>query len=303
MAFCSQCGNKLEEGARFCPSCGKPVESNAAGKSQRIQVFEGNIHKCPNCGEIIKSFTSICPSCGYEFRDAKASSAVKEFASRLQAIEDSRPPKSKISGLANAFGVSQTSKTDEQKINLIQSFSVPNTKEDITEFMILASSNIDPSLFCIYNNQMTPGERQNQLKVTKAWIAKYEQAYQKAKLSFGNDPDFERIQSIYDKKEREIKSGKRKTPMIIGGLVIVYIIIMAFCFGMIGGTTKREKELKKTVQEIQVDIQNGDYDDALIKANTLYYDRGSSRTKADDWDKQREALIELIQEKKKEAGQ
>ena len=25
MAFCSNCGNKLEDGARFCPRCGAPI--------------------------------------------------------------------------------------------------------------------------------------------------------------------------------------------------------------------------------------------------------------------------------------
>ena len=32
MAFCQNCGAKLEEGVRFCPNCGSAVEGNTAGK-------------------------------------------------------------------------------------------------------------------------------------------------------------------------------------------------------------------------------------------------------------------------------
>ena len=33
MAFCQNCGAKLEEGVRFCPNCGSAVEGNTAGKN------------------------------------------------------------------------------------------------------------------------------------------------------------------------------------------------------------------------------------------------------------------------------
>lgn len=33
MAFCQNCGAKLEEGVKFCPNCGSAVEGNTAGKN------------------------------------------------------------------------------------------------------------------------------------------------------------------------------------------------------------------------------------------------------------------------------
>ena len=33
MAFCQNCGVKLEEGVKFCPNCGSAVEGNTAGKN------------------------------------------------------------------------------------------------------------------------------------------------------------------------------------------------------------------------------------------------------------------------------
>jgi hypothetical protein len=63
---------------------------------------------------------------------------------------------------------------------------------------------------------------------------------------------------------------------------------------------KLDAKLNSTVVEIQQDIIEGDYDSALIKANGLRFDPEVSEEKAKQWDEQREDLIKLIKEKKKE---
>ena len=149
MPFCSNCGKEIENNAKFCSGCGTSCNTTQAdnqGQGQRKMKYEGEIHKCSQCGEVLDSFTTVCPSCGYELRGSSTTSAVKEFAAKLDGVT-----------------------TEYQKENIIRSFPIPNTKEDIFEFMILASSNID--------------ERPNK-DVFNAWIAKFEQCYQKAKLSF-----------------------------------------------------------------------------------------------------------------------
>ena len=172
MAFCINCGQELPEGAKFCANCGKSVNDDSS-TNQRKMTFEGEVHKCPQCGEVIDSFTAVCPSCGYELRGASTTNAVKEFAAKLDNVT-----------------------TEYQKENIIRNFPIPNTKEDIFEFMILASSNID--------------ERPNK-EVFNAWIAKFEQCYQKAKLSFKQDSDFVKIQAIYEKTQnRRIRSRQRQ---------------------------------------------------------------------------------------------
>lgn len=315
--FCTSCGEKNNIEARFCQSCGIPLGTEnqvirikeprrgniQSTYSERRQEYAGKIIKCPNCGEALRSFVTVCPSCGHEFRDSKSSSAVREFERKLEEIELTRQPSSKISGIANAFGLDIANKSDEEKENLIRNFSIPNNKEDIFEFMILAASNIDIVAFSSVNSNgnTNVGDKQAMLRISKAWLAKLEQAYNKAKLSFGTDSDFGKIENIYITKTKEIKKVKIKgTAILLGLFALLFAIPLCIVIplSVYGGST--EKKLNATVQEIQIDIENGDYDNALIKANKLHYDEGLSSTKAKDWDEQREALINLINEKKNE---
>ncbi len=168
MPFCVNCGNKLPDNAKFCNNCGQNINKNHERKS----IFEGLLYKCPKCGEELKSFTGICPACGYEVRGSDATSSVVTF------YEDLR-----------------NTSTPEQKDCLIRNFPIPNTKEDITEFMILASSNLY-------------GE--DNKDIFEAWISKFDQCYKKSVLLFGKDADFGRIQQIYSNCQEIIKTEKER---------------------------------------------------------------------------------------------
>ncbi len=63
--------------------------------------------------------------------------------------------------------------------------------------MILASSNIDTDVL----DDRSSSESRSRKLITNAWIAKFEQSYQKAKLTFGNSPDFDDINAIYEKRK------------------------------------------------------------------------------------------------------
>lgn len=147
MAFCINCGQELAEGAKFCANCGKAVTGEST-ISQRKTVYEGNLHKCPNCGEVLNSFVTNCPTCGHEIRDAQGVSSVRQLAIKLEQLESKRPPKKGTNIFAQIFsGGTQLQSIDEQKIDLIRNFSIPNTKEDVLEFIVLAAANIDLKVY------------------------------------------------------------------------------------------------------------------------------------------------------------
>lgn len=307
MAYCENCGTKLGRNSKFCPECGAPVSRG----SEREQVYEGELHKCPNCGEPLKAFQSVCPTCGYEIRNAKASDAVKEFSRQLDQIESGRKQKTLIGEVSQSLGITKKDDTDERIVNHIRNFAVPNTKEDVFEFMILASSNINTTAIAAESSYDAGANSVEELNAIKnrneAWIAKVEQVYRKAQLSFGSDPDFEKIQNIYDKTTGSIKTAKKEKnlkSLKFGALFLSLFLVIGVVYGCASiKHRQKEAQLEQTVQEIQIDINNGNYDDALIKANSLHMDDDFSSESEEHWDEQREALIKLIEEKKEEAGE
>lgn len=185
--FCSNCGNKLIDNARFCNACGTKVVNEST--EERKTTYDGEIHKCPNCGDTIDAYETVCEACGYELRGRKAVSVVHELAMKLENIDDTK-----------------------KKEELIRNFYIPNTKEDIYEFFILATSNIKVGSVD-----------------SKAWFAKLEQAYQKAQLTLGHTKEFEYFQTLYIKAERA-----NKTNFIFGLAKSGYSWAMLFClFGVI----------------------------------------------------------------------
>ena len=205
MAFCSNCGQKLAEGAKFCSGCGTAINGvntnqtnpsqsngNSVNNYQRRISYDGEILKCPNCGEVLNSFTTNCPSCGYELRGAKTSSSIQELARKLEELENKREKQTWSSWLQQKLNGTKLNVVDEQKISLIQNFPIPNTKEDILEFMVLASSNVKSK-----NHATSYAEE----RIIDAWNTKLEQTCQKALLNFGEDNKFlETLEHITGKK-------------------------------------------------------------------------------------------------------
>lgn len=156
MTYCTKCGNEIGSNARFCSVCGAPASQ---GSCQCRGAYEGVVHRCPNCGETISAFLQTCPSCGLELRDVKAAGCVSELAAELKTTDNI-----------------------EDKHELIINFHIPNTREDIIEFFILASSNIEAG-----------GDS------TEAWYAKLDQAYRKAMLVLDEGPELIKIKQTYSK--------------------------------------------------------------------------------------------------------
>lgn len=241
MSFCIECGQQLVNGAKFCAGCGTAV-NGINQNTQRKTVYEGEIHKCPNCGEVLNSFTSSCTACGYELRDTKNSNAVIEFASKLEQIENNRNVNNNYSDFKSKISqISSVNPIDEQKISLIRNFAIPNTKEDIYEFMILAASNIDLKLygFAYDSSQFQGMMATSQRAVSDAWLAKFEQAYQKAQLLLNGSQELLIISELYERKVNEIQKKRRQLPTIfigtiVGSLLLVILIwLLVFLTGAI----------------------------------------------------------------------
>ena len=205
MVFCSNCGNKVKDGSKFCEVCGKELQGGEKNEHLAATAY------CPQCGAVVNSFLGKCEFCGTEFRGLDVSKSIKEFAKWLAE-----------------------EKSEKQRIVLINAYPIPNTKEDIMEYMILASSNIGYVEEALHDKGTEEYEQ--------AWLAKFLQGYQKAKLVFANDKEFAIIQKMYENtlarkenadKEHKIRMFQKLIMKNLGTVCGVIVISIALIMNIL----------------------------------------------------------------------
>jgi len=303
MAFCINCGHQLAAEANFCPECGVKISvKNASQYEQREAIYDGQLHKCPNCGDILGAYESVCKACGYEQRGSRATSSVHELAVKLQQIEEARL----TSNNHSRFGFGQSSEIDQQKINLIRSFVIPNTKEDILEFAVLAASNVDTSAYDDSYGILSTLQNGRRKAVSDAWLAKLNQAYQKAKLVFIGDPRISEIESLYENTNKAIKRVKGRVWKILGitlgAFLALFILVGIIAISSTENDQKAENARLEAIEiQVQEALQTEDYTLALMHADRLYY--GESEEKyIRDWQIKREYWINRVIEEAAKDG-
>ena len=179
----------------------RAIQKESERKLEQEKAAEA-AHKCPKCGQPLSGITAVCPLCGYEIRNVKTASAITELTKEINKLNQRR--NTVTDAIAAKISGRHENPTDEKIASLIQNFVVPNTKEEIFEFMILAAGFMDAKF-------LAGKQKVSELAdiVIKAWANKFEQTFQKAKISFGQDEDFEKIQDIYEQKMQEIEEAKR----------------------------------------------------------------------------------------------
>ena len=225
MPFCTKCGARLEDGDVFCGVCGAAVpladivdedaETEAApedtGEEPRFEsepepilefelttpvereVKKDGVKRCPACGEIVGLNDFVCGACGHELRRVTDGS-INELYRRLEALEAGRTQgESK-----NDEGVS---KTDALKANAIRYYPIPNTKQDLLEFLVMARANSQE------------GNKEYEEVVLDAWRSKFGQAYDKAEALFGDDEDFSKFEKIRSRFEKPGNRNKSKNDL------------------------------------------------------------------------------------------
>ena len=116
----------------------------------------------------------------------------------------------------------------------------------------------------------------------------------------------ERLQEKRDAQERYRMEFKQKdehhTMAVVFGIfgIIIVICIIGSIIGN-AGARKQDRELQAIVDQILVDIENEDYTDAHVKANSLYWNDSWTSKGEDKWNAIREEIISQIEEAEKKS--
>jgi len=143
--------------------------------------------KCPQCAAAIESFSTKCPYCDAEIRDIKTANSVIDFFNKVNELESTREENTANPFKAMGKMLSQQlvgNKFKNKKIALIQNFPVPNSKEDILEFLSLAVPLANKR-----GNFFTSQDETNKIfnEYVPVWHSKCQQIIMKARFSMKDD--------------------------------------------------------------------------------------------------------------------
>ena len=142
-------------------------------------IKEGNLRKCPACGATVPSFNVKCNDCDHEFRNVEENRIVQIFFEKFNKIPEEIFA-SKETGIFADTDYSLEKKIKQRQSDLINSFPIPNTKEEIIEFLAFA--------FPLANQKFNWLDRiDSKDTLKKACYSKCEQIVIKARFSFQND--------------------------------------------------------------------------------------------------------------------
>ena len=248
MKYCVNCGKQVPDGVKFCANCGV---NQLSAENERKKIYDGEIHKCPNCGEALKSFEAVCPLCSFEIRGIKSSSAVSELAKKIDELDRKNSEDIGLfKSIKQKLSRSKFTAIEQQKISLISNFPIPNTKEDILEFMILSYSHIAAKR---PSGNVSEHDKSLHYELKKAWNIKFQQAYDKAKLCIKEESDFLEIQDYYNKVYDKAKKKSKKKVVFISAFISVMLLT-----AIIIGLVKKNDYGRKTEEIVWENILLGD---------------------------------------------
>lgn len=264
-----------------------PTTGTTTSKSHK----DGDARKCPSCGAPALSFAATCSTCGHEFRNTKAASSVQRLFDSLQTAPM------------------------ETHASIISNYPVPNTKEDILEFLSIAIGNCTPLTFAQKQSYQGEGflsssyrpELAHREAEIRAWQSKFSTMVQKARILLTDENAIRQISEFEQRYNyvvtSESKEQKKTSRNFLIGLVTAFVVIIGFMSigesSHSGDKVRESERLEAIVDQVNKDIEANDLKAALIKASGLKWEYSDSwshyEQEKKSWDEKRETMIKTIQ--------
>ena len=196
----------------------------AAAASKSNSNKYGEVRKCPNCGAQVKGGSAVCTECGYVFTNVSANSSAEKLQAKLDEFNRRQEQRADSRGYLRTVFDSNTSRW-KQKMEIISTFPVPNTREDLLEFLTMLQPGADAT-------GSHDGGTSDSEDMSYAYWLLYTNCINKAKLSFPNDNDFQYYFQTYEKQLQKTKGiigyvrcHKQGAQVLLGFLLLFIISI------------------------------------------------------------------------------
>lgn len=260
---------------------------------------KGNISKCPSCGAQLGSFVTSCESCGHEFSDIEANRSITALVNRFEEIDKEVDEK----GLT---GNRRQQAIIEKKARVIRDFPVPNSREDLQQFLYF----IQPKLV----DSVKPDPN------IEDWRTKFTEVLNRAKNAYKNDSsaleEFAKIEgSLQTSLSDSLQIKAKRNPLfviLLAGIVVVGLIWFVATQidrskaqqceeKYVQGSQLERDRLEKVFASAEQDLKGKKYAEALATSSKLKWEYEAA-CKVDEnqktralWDERRSQLAAVIQ--------
>lgn len=191
---------------------------NEEVSTERKQVYVGTIRKCPSCGAQITTDITKCPSCGFIIEKENVSSAMEEFVKNFTSL-----------------------KTEEEKKEYIETYPIPNNKEDIRGFLNYASNQRDKEY----------STKKQKVFWVEAWNNKCRVIVNQAIDFFGADIEFSQyLKSFKTEIEKTNSENKKLKRSLAFAKIAKILVVSVLIIGVIGFFVANENAKQKKRSEL-----------------------------------------------------
>lgn len=161
---------------------------------ENISNKSGDIKKCPSCGASVQAFATKCSDCGHEFRNIDSANSIKELIKKLEDAElmarNAKSGGGLVGGLMSMIDgeTAIEKRIYEAKSSVLTTFPIPNTKEDILEFLALSVSQVNSiKIGAMIKLAGTSGTYGYKITFKNAWTSIANKVIMKARFSMKED--------------------------------------------------------------------------------------------------------------------
>jgi hypothetical protein len=281
-------------------------QTSSASNSNKI----GEIKKCPSCGAVAAAFSSSCAECGFEFRNVGVNTSVKMLSEKLETIvaecnKMSFEETNSLQKWTDTKELQQQRREAEissRQREVIKNFPIPNTREDILEILHFILPKTKPGLSADKNYS--------------AWVSKFEEILNRAKVAFANDSRMMTEISHFEKQQKastlmriiskynELTKRQKFIFYYLLAMVVFIGLMTPYFTGMSSdhdeGVDNEKARLELIMNDINDAIKSKDYEVALMLSSQLKWEYSDSYSSKDTdqltraWNEKREKMIETI---------